>query len=297
MECKYVCERATPISCALYDGSEPLDPERFHILLVKFGTIWLNINDVRCYVTAGCIICLSKPFRFEILHTSELEAAHLSFVPKYIHFDLNWKIILLPNYKDKCKKFHYPTFDIFLRHDELFNGVITPNNDSFSHIISSYDSIQKQIECKPDERWACRSRFHVIRIFYLLNAVRNGIAVESEKDPLFLQAKIYIANHLHEKLTVDLLCKYLLIDKNKLNKLFKTNSGMLFSEYVDKQRLDLVCKNLAIGDLKITEIMTMVGFSEHSNFTNYFKKQIGITPSQYRAMAKSVRNEARNQMS
>ncbi len=118
---------------------------------------------------------------------------------------------------------------------------------------------------------------------------------KSKYDSLFLQAKIYIANHIHEKLTVDTMCRHLLIDKNKLNKLFQKNAGMLFSDYVDKQRLELVCENLAIEDLKITEIMTMVGFSAHSNFTTFFKKQIGVTPSQYRLMLKGDRNEARNQ--
>lgn len=289
-----ISDRTGPISCTPFNGSGFFDPERFHILLVKSGSVWLNIDGKHCFVNGGSVLCLSKPFRFEILHTSNLKAEHLSFVPEYIHFDLSWKTILSPDYKDKCKKLHYPTFEIFLKHDELFFGVITPNSDSFSRIISSYDSILKQIESQPDKRWMCRSRFYVIRIFYILNTIRSGIMAVPRKDPLYIQAKIYIANHLHEKLTVDILCKHLLIDKNKLNKLFQTNSGMPFSEYVDKQRLDLVCENLSIEDLKITEIMTMVGFSEHSNFTTYFKKQIGVTPSQYRAMSKGSRNEARN---
>ena len=293
-KCKHICDRTVPVSCAPYDGSGFLDPERFHILLVKSGSIWFNIDGKHCFANGGSILCLSRPFRFEIQHTSDIEAVHLSFAPEYIHFDLDWETILSPDYKDECKKLHYPTFEIFLKHDELFIGVITPNSDSFSRIISSYDSIQKQIESQPDERWACRSRFYLIRIFYILNTIRSGITAEPKKDPLFLQAKIYIANHMHEKLTVDIMCKHLLIDKNKLNKLFQTNSGMPFSEYVDKQRLDLVCENLSIEDLKITEIMTMVGFSENSNFTIYFKKKIGVTPAQYRAMSKSNRNEARN---
>ena len=293
-KCKYGCDREVPILCASYDGSGSLNSERFHILFVKSGTIWLNINGIRCYVTVGSVICLSKPFRFEIQHTSDLEAVHLSFTPEYIHFDLNWKTILLPKYEDECKKLHYPTFEIFLKHDELFAGVITSNNDSFFRIISYYDSIKKQIESQPDEWWACRSKFYVIRIIYILNTIRSGITTELKKDSLFLQAKIYIANHMHEKLTVDILCKHLLIDKNKLNKLFQANSRMTFSDYIDKQRLDLVCENLAIEDLKITEIMTMIGFNDYANFINYFKNKMGVTPSQFRARSKGDRNEARN---
>ena len=294
-ECKYVCDRIVPVSCATYYGSGPLDPERFHILLVESGSIWLDIHDIRHITNSGSIICLSKPFRYEVLYASNLKAAHLSFAPEYIHFDLNWNKMMSPDYKVECGKFHYPTFDIFLNHSELFTGIMTPDNDSLSHITASYDSIKSQFEEQPDERWACRSKLFLLRIFRILDTIRSEITITPKKDPLFLKAEAYIANHMHEKLTIDIVRNHLFIDRGKLNKLIQVNSGMTLSEYVDKQRLDMACKNLDIGDLTLTEIAKMVGFDDYTNFGKYFKKHMGVTPARYREMTKFDRNKARNQ--
>ena len=57
--------------------------------------------------------------------------------------------------------------------------------------------------------------------------------------------------------------------------------------------LKIICENLSIGDLTLTEIMEKVGFSEYSNFSNYFKKKMGVTPSRFRKNLKSNRNLAR----
>ena len=75
---------------------------------------------------------------------------------------------------------------------------------------------------------------------------------------------------------------------------FQANAGMTFSEYVDKQRLDMVCENLAFGELPLTVIMERAGYKEYSNFSIFFKKKKGVTPLQYRKMAKDERDWARN---
>ena len=294
VQCKYICGRTVPVSCSLFGNSGILDPECFHILFIESGSIWLNINGTRCFANNGSVLCLSKPFRFEILRTTnDLEAMHFSFAPEYVHFDLNWETILSPDYRGKCEQFRYPAFDIFLQHNELFVGIITLDSNSFSRLLSSYDSIKNQIETQPDEWWVCRSRLFTLRIFRILNTFREGIMAVPQTDPLFLRIQLYITGHIREKLTVDTVCKQLAINRAKLHALFRQYSELSFSKYVDKLRLDMVCENLAAGDLKLIEIMENSGFYEYSNFASFFKNKMGLTPSQYRKMAKNERNRIR----
>lgn len=270
-----------------------MDPERFHIIIVKRGSVWFTINGIRCFANAGAILCLSKPFSYKILYTFQFEAMDLSFVPGFIHFDLNWNEILSSDYNLKCKKIHCPDLRIFLNHDDIYFGVIVPDAESMEHILSIYESIKEHIDHRSDKSWSCRSRYYILKIIRILNTVCDEMGKYPNIDPTFLQAQVHIANHLHEKLTVSDICKVLLIDRNKLNRIFKLNSGCSFSKYVDKQRIEIACENLAVGDLKSTEIMKMVGFNDYGNFVNFFKRNTGVTPLQYRKMVKSERNELR----
>lgn len=60
----------------------------------------------------------------------------------------------------------------------------------------------------------------------------------------------------------------------------KLNMG--FNDYVNSLRVSNACKYLRKTDKSITEISNIVGFNTLRTFNRAFRKQLGITPSEYR---------------
>jgi len=68
-----------------------------------------------------------------------------------------------------------------------------------------------------------------------------------------------------------------------LSKLFKHITGVNFIDYVTELRLDKAKELLSKSELKINDIAEEVGYQQRY-FNRIFKKQVGITPTQYREM-------------
>lgn len=77
----------------------------------------------------------------------------------------------------------------------------------------------------------------------------------------------------------------LFVTPNHLNALCKTTMGMQAGELI-RNRILLEAKRLLVNlDMTITEISNELNFNDNSYFTKFFKKQVGITPEEFRKKA------------
>ena len=70
--------------------------------------------------------------------------------------------------------------------------------------------------------------------------------------------------------------------KAYFNTMFKNYTGMTFHKYLQKIRLEKAKEFLEHGDEKITAICEMVGYSDAKQFFLLFKREVGLTPAEYR---------------
>lgn len=66
-----------------------------------------------------------------------------------------------------------------------------------------------------------------------------------------------------------------------LGRLFKKETGMSFSEYINYKRVECAAEYLK-KDMSITDIASCVGFQNVTYFNRIFKRYMGITPTEYR---------------
>lgn len=106
------------------------------------------------------------------------------------------------------------------------------------------------------------------------------------------KALAYIAERLADpKFTLKELADHVHLNANYLSVLFKENTGMTFSDYLTRQRLNLA-KRLLIGtDKKIYAVAEETGFSTAKYFIKVFREIEGVTPKEFRASRK--RNASR----
>lgn len=106
---------------------------------------------------------------------------------------------------------------------------------------------------------------------------------ESDMIKLVQVEKILAEKCMNEFLSVEELAKIALMSETKLKKLFKQVYGMGLYEYYQKNRMHQAKNMLESGKYKISEIGTILGYSNLSNFSVAFKKEFGCLPSEYKS--------------
>ena len=92
---------------------------------------------------------------------------------------------------------------------------------------------------------------------------------------------LYTEEHLSEKIVLNDIAEYFNVSKSYVTKLFRNSMGCSFHEFLIQTRLDET-KNLLQRDISLDMIAELTGFGDYSNFYRTFKKEYGMTPSEYR---------------
>jgi AraC-like DNA-binding protein len=95
----------------------------------------------------------------------------------------------------------------------------------------------------------------------------------------------YIQCSYWKNLTINEVAKYVGLDRSHLFRLFKMNTDFSPQQYLINYRIAKACELIAKTSLNYEEIAHSVGFEYPSYFFRLFKKQAGITPSEYRQNA------------
>ncbi len=96
------------------------------------------------------------------------------------------------------------------------------------------------------------------------------------------QAKVYIAAHYKEALTVESIAAHLDISESYLYALFKSVTMISPMEFVNRYRMDRACTLAVATTLTLHEIAEQVGISDPSYMSRLFKKAVGVPFKEYR---------------
>ena len=100
----------------------------------------------------------------------------------------------------------------------------------------------------------------------VVNRVRKFIAANIKKEDLSREA---VANAVY-------------LNPDYLSRLFKQQTGVSLSEYIQQQRLTLAKRLLTQTRLPVGDIALNLGYSSFSYFTRVFKAATGYAPLEYR---------------
>ncbi len=104
----------------------------------------------------------------------------------------------------------------------------------------------------------------------------------TKKDREMLETvRSYIVQHYAEKILVEDLCRLVGLNEIKLSKGFKDFYQKTIIQYQIDLRMQLAA-DLLKTDKIIKEVATQVGYQDWSKFSPHFKKQFGLTPTQYK---------------
>lgn len=92
----------------------------------------------------------------------------------------------------------------------------------------------------------------------------------------------YIQEHYAEPLNLSEMAKHFHFNPSYLSSYFTTHNKEGFNEYLNRIRIEKAEELLRAGQVSISEISNLVGYSDHSYFCKVFKKFTGLSPSHYR---------------
>ena len=111
----------------------------------------------------------------------------------------------------------------------------------------------------------------------------NRQYVSSSGQNRMKNVRTYIMRHFADTdFDYKALCRESGLKYSHFSVLFSSTYGMSPVKYVTKTRIDYAKELLITGRYAVTEIAEMCGFSDVYYFSSVFKRQTGISPSEYR---------------
>jgi AraC-like DNA-binding protein/ligand-binding sensor protein len=117
-----------------------------------------------------------------------------------------------------------------------------------------------------------------------ISMVSNQVLVQERnaEPPLIARAKRYIEDKQSEDLTLGEVAKAVNTSTFYFCKMFKKATGLHFTEYVSRVRIEKA-KNLLLNpNLRVSEVAFEIGFQSLTHFNRVFKKIVGQSPTEYR---------------
>ncbi|HIY92650.1 helix-turn-helix domain-containing protein [Companilactobacillus sp. HBUAS56275] len=104
----------------------------------------------------------------------------------------------------------------------------------------------------------------------------------STSNESIISAIEFIDNNLDKRLTLDQVAGKVYLSDYYFSKLFKRETGLSFSVYLNARKIQKAMILLKESDDSINEISDALGFTRLSYFSQTFKKYTGYAPTKYR---------------
>ena len=131
----------------------------------------------------------------------------------------------------------------------------------------------------------------LLRIFARqLSCVANRITVQDSEaePPIVRRAKAYIAGHCGDAIGLEEIAQAMHVSTFYFCKVFKKATGLTFTDYLGRVRVEKAKSLLLNPHLRVSEIAYTVGFQSLTHFNRVFRKITGEAPTLFRENLKRI---------
>jgi AraC-like DNA-binding protein len=125
------------------------------------------------------------------------------------------------------------------------------------------------------------------KIFELFSHLKTKNYYNNRVKEYVLKAKNYIESNYFNKLSVEMITKYLNLDRSYFSNIFRIYTGKSPQSYIVGYRLEKAAEFISIRGFTPTQAALSCGYNDIFNFSKMFKKQVGKSPLNYRKTAMS----------
>jgi two-component system response regulator YesN len=103
----------------------------------------------------------------------------------------------------------------------------------------------------------------------------------NESTKIIHQARDYIRANLNRDVSLEHCARQINLSQGYFSNLFKKVLGISFQQFVIQEKMEKA-KSMLIDDFQVQEIAQELGYEHRRYFSDIFKKQTGMTPSEFR---------------
>ncbi|WP_034450352.1 helix-turn-helix domain-containing protein [Butyrivibrio sp. AE2032] len=297
------------------------DPGTYKMVLVRTGSFVIDDNGEYCTITAPASIILNERADFKVVSESDVISRTIYFKPTFIREEFTFEALRSGRYEkflsavkdcggmdpqerflqaldgaaqfESCyKESLYQDALLmmeFNRHsrDIIYYSLMPQEYDAVNRMVASvrYDLLEQ-----PDSFWILRVRYFIISLLFMVTAdfYRNYRQDEIYKDPLVAKVTRYLWDHLDEDITLATILKEFRVNKNTLNDAFNREMSMSCMAYLTQLRINHAKRLLQFFDLSVSEVCNECGYKDVSYFSKVFKKNTGMSASEYQKKMKEL---------
>ncbi|MUT68675.1 helix-turn-helix domain-containing protein [Paenibacillus sp. NEAU-GSW1] len=98
----------------------------------------------------------------------------------------------------------------------------------------------------------------------------------------------YMEEHIDEEFSREQAADEVFLNPAYLSRLFRRETGYSLTDYLVRLRISKARTELEKTNTRISDIASMVGYSNFSHFSKLFKKETGFTPQEYRKKVQAI---------
>lgn len=245
----------------------------FFALLFNSGKVSVDYGDHSTHDPECYLVFHSPNLVYSFAHNNALEGYIIYFKAEAFSF-------FRPDFHKQFKLFDTHRTNLFKFEQAMFKRLA----DHFEAVFPAYENsgMERHLEAR-------------IKLLGLLCHLEgHGLEKRQKMVPASRQEKLVrnfiqvIDNNYIDKRTVKEYADLLSVSSNYLSQSVKEISGRNALSFI-AERLATEAKSLIqYTDLEISQIAYQLNFSDPTNFGRFFKKQVGVSPSTFRAQRKRL---------
>ncbi|WP_066630150.1 AraC family transcriptional regulator [Labilibacter marinus] len=244
----------------------------FEVLYLTKGSGYHIIDSSYYAIDPPCIFFMSPGQAHKIEYSTDIEGYLFIFSADFYLFDKNNQNRLL----------EFPFF---------FN--IQQDNPPLQLVDKSDCEFLRQLFVKGIDEIGRKDGGKIDLLRSILDTILNYTAclypteeegLSSGKGHLLVKRFFQLVEENYQKnLSVNQYAELLAITPNHLTQTLKQLTGRTSNEIIQSKQMLEIKRLLIHTSLTVTQISDQLNFSDQSYFTKFFKKQIGVTPNQFRS--------------
>lgn len=152
--------------------------------------------------------------------------------------------------------------------EPIWNTLGYQNFDSAFRILQSFSSENSFMEY----------------LIQLLTRAEQELNKDQKTSTAVNTLRAYLDEHYSENISLEDLSSLVFLSSKYISDMFRSETGITITEYITAKRIDQAKQELLNSNTKIYEIADHLGFHDVKYFNKVFKKQVGISPLQFRKL-------------
>ncbi|PJJ27726.1 response regulator transcription factor [Lacrimispora celerecrescens] len=188
--------------------------------------------------------------------------------------------------------------------NEMFHGLVNPNScqDRHGNLVVISKTVAPEAAEEQTETYChmLESQLPVRCIVMQVTGDDYGALAETYEtavsrlkeletgSSVIKDVKLYIEdNYSREDFSFQDAAGHVNLSVPHLSRMFRREMGVTFIDYLTSVRIRKAIELLHSGELKIYEIAELTGYANQHYFSNVFKKNLGVSPAEYRRLIKN----------